>query len=221
MLIGVGLLEEAFLEASKAAKIAEIIRDNDRTNLDNIDTAVHAYVVLGEAQLHLRKFDDVETSLETAFLLAEELVKKDKTLIRWSGKTHPLSMLLKAKVKEALGKKREALAVYTELSGDLKSQVSLGIKDATIMRSYCSALSGRSRLTNETKFLDIEIFELLANKKDKLGPKFKTVLIEALARSGQTQAAIEEFRALYQTGYRHPEFITLGDTHPAFKDLRL
>ncbi len=217
-LIAEGRVEEAAEQAALATRLADDLLAEDPQNLEFADRKSMAYTMLGESFLYMKRFDEAEASLSTAISLADLLTEKDSSNIQWRGKVAALPSLLLAHLEEKKGNLSSASTGYGELVDNLQSIINANASSdtVTINRIYCAALSGQKRLSpGENDGHWERVISRLESRKGMTGPKSLVVLVEAYANTGRTEQAQTIVTRLYDTGYRHPEFLRVVEAHPA------
>lgn len=215
VLIAEGRVEEAAKQAVLASNLADDLLSEDPLNLEFAARDTLAHSVLGETLLYLKQFDDAQASLSTAISLANQLVEKDPSNIQWRGTVAALPILLLAKLQEVQGNYSSASAGYKELAHDLQSIIDSDVSSDKINHIYCAALNGQKRLSPDENDANLErVISRLESKTGKNSPKSLVVLVEAYASTGRTEQAQEIVTRLYDTGYRHPEFLRVVVAHP-------
>jgi tetratricopeptide (TPR) repeat protein len=213
--LAAGELLEAVGRAEVAARAFDELLAMEPDNLQQADRTSMAHAVLGEAQLHLGHDQHARASLRRSIDIAERLVARDRDVAQWRDQNLALPKVTLARVYAMNGDLHAARTQFAEVAYNLRGSIAREKPDPRTLRLYCAALAGQARLTNRADVLWLEIASVLARHQGSQGPDGLVLLAEAHAALGRLDDARAIASGLAANGYRHPDFVSVLERHPA------
>jgi len=215
--IALGQLDSALTSAERATLYFDQLLMKDHADTVRIERTSLAHSVLGEVLHHLGRTQDAKVHLERAIALANELLTHDAGSQLWIGQNLIQPKLIIASLEAKDGNFSAAVELFASVVEVQRALLDSNTGDPILVRRYCQALAGRSRLSNDFNNAWIEIISILGTEEKKHGPEAHGLLAEAYQRIGKREKAQAIVAKLYATGYRHPDFLTLIEEFPALK----
>jgi tetratricopeptide (TPR) repeat protein len=216
-----GDLLEAVARAEAAARTFDELLALEPDNLKQADRTSMAHAVLGEAQLHVGNVDQARASLHRSIDIAERLVARDGDVDQWKDQNLALPQVTLARVHARAGDTQAARALFATVARNLSGSIAVDKPDPRTLRIYCAALAGQARLANQADALWLEIASVLARHQGSQGPDGLVLLAEAHMALGKLEDARTIAAGLAANGYRHPDFVSLFERHPALGTLKV
>jgi tetratricopeptide (TPR) repeat protein len=216
-----GELLEAVARAEAAARAFDQLLAMEPDNLKQADRTSMAHAVLGEAQLHLGHAEQARASLRRSIDIAERLVARDKDVAQWRDQNLALPQVTLARVHARHGDTQAARTLFATVARNLSGSITRDKPDPRTLRLYCAALAGQARLADHADALWLAIASLLTRQQGSQGPDGLVLLAEAQAALGRLDDARAIATGLAAKGYRHPDFVSVLERHPALGTLKL
>ena len=216
-----GELREAVARAGAAARAFDELLAMEPDNLQQADRTSMAHAVLGEAQLHVGHVELARTSLHRSIDIAERLVARDGNVAQWRDQNLALPQVTLARVHARVGDAQAARVLFATVARNLSGSIARDKPDPRTLRLYCAALAGQARLANRADALWLEIASVLTRHQGSQGPDGLVLLAEAHAALGKLEDARTIASGLAANGYRHPDFVSVLEQHPALGTLKV
>jgi tetratricopeptide (TPR) repeat protein len=213
--LNTGLAEAALATATRSVEMANALLAADTANIENVDRAVHARAILGEAYMHLGQEDSAEAALLQSIAAAESFMARKPDPVLSRGLTSSEPTLLLAQLYARRGNRPEAIRLFNQVIGHYRARLEQGESvDSVTQRRHCWALAGLARAAPAGRDGWLEIIALLGGAGSRLAPDAQTVLAEAYMSTGQDALARAIAQQLLGSGYRHPNFMALLGRFP-------
>ncbi len=212
--IAAGDLDSALAHARAAANLAEDLHKSNPESAESLDRAAIALATLGEINFHRGRIEDAEQSITKATSYANQLIARNDAVTLWTGYTLSQPELTLARIESSGKRNADAIQLLNKITARNRRLIDSGARDPSIIRIYCMALAELSRQSGNSSAGWREISTVLASDIPRLLPESKSLLAEALLRTGSNRRAHEIVSELYNAGYRHPDFVALIAAFP-------
>jgi len=207
---------EAISQLKVAATFAESLIKTEPDNTFWAETGSELYSYYGEDTFYVSDMSFAHDAATRACAIANDLVKRDPSVVRWRGYLLSRCQLLQAMLKAHSGNQKDAL--------DLTQEVALRIDglpahdkegDQLIRWQFGAALLANGdalRATGQSEAARLaweRAVAVLAPQQDREDAAMQTILAAALLRLDRRDEAALIIAKLDGIGYAHPTFIAL------------
>ncbi len=210
MSIAAGEVESSLHFARRSFRAANSSLEADPQNAEKANRAIYSAAILGQAAYYSGKADEAYEALEKSLEIGRQFVINTQGAQFWLLSSLAETRLTLARVEIASSNNEKALLLYEEVISSLSPIISEQTSDVAIVRRYYSAISGKAKLTDVgDSSIWREIATALKANAENHGPDESLLLAAALVQSRDLAAAARIVGPLYESGYRHPDFLLL------------